>query len=116
VNDLSPSARLANAAAWLAAMQAIGTAELPRATTLLISGGEFYFPGPAFMNRPCIIRGDGGSGNSISKLFFPYNGAGIVTDWLASPDDPGFASGGKIENLEIVNEGPTLLKAVKFLL
>lgn len=56
------------------------------------------------MTRPCIIRGEGGSVNSISKLFFPYNGADIVADYNASPDDPGTASWGKIENLDIFNE------------
>jgi hypothetical protein len=106
-DDPSQSARTANAGAWLAAMQSMGTTQVPRAATLLISGGEFYFPGPVFMTRGCIIHGDGGSGGSISKLHFPYNGAGIVADWLASPDDPGFASLGKIANLDLVNEGPS---------
>jgi hypothetical protein len=76
-DDSSQSARAANAAAWLAAMKAMGTVEAPRANTLLITGGEFYFPGPVFMTRGCIIHGEGGSVNSISRLLFPYNGAGI---------------------------------------
>jgi hypothetical protein len=106
-NDSSQSVRAANAAAWLAAMKAMGTAQAPKATTLLILGGEFYFPGPAFMTRGCIIHGEGGSVNSVSRLLFPYNGAGIVADWNTSPDDPGRASGGKVENLDIINEGPS---------
>jgi hypothetical protein len=105
-DDSSQSARTANAAAWLAAMQSMGTAAAPKANTLLISGGEFYFPGPVFMTRGCIIQGEGGSVNSVSRLLFPYNGAGIVADYNASPDDPGIASWGKIENLDIINEGP----------
>jgi hypothetical protein len=87
-------------------MQSMGTTQIPRATTLLVSGGDFFFPGPVFMTRGCIVHGDGGSGGSISKLHFPYNGAGIVADWMASPDAPGFASLGKIANLDLVNDGP----------
>lgn len=104
-DDSSQAARATNAEAWLAAMKAMGTAAAPKTHTLVISGGAFYFPGPVFMTRPCIIHGEGGSVNSISKLFFPYNGAGIVADYNASPDDPGTASWGKIENLDIFNEG-----------
>jgi hypothetical protein len=106
-NDSSQSVRAANAAAWLAAMKAMGTAQAPKATTLLILGGEFYFPGPVFMTRGCIIHGEGGSVNSVSRLLFPYNGAGIVADWNTSPDGPGRASWGKVENLDIINEGPS---------
>jgi len=106
-DDSSQAARATNAAAWLAAMQAMGTAAAPETHTLVISGGAFYFPGPVFMTRPCIIHGEGGSVNSISKLCFPYNGAGIVADNNASPDDPGTAMWGKIENLDIFNEGPS---------
>jgi hypothetical protein len=68
-DNSSQSARTANAAAWLAAMKSMGTVQAPRANILSISGEEFYFPGPVFMTRPCIIQGEGGSGNSISKLF-----------------------------------------------
>jgi hypothetical protein len=105
-DDSSQSARATNAAAWLAAMNAMGTAAAPKAQTLVVSGGAFYFPGPVFMTRGCIIYGEGGSGDTVSKLFFPFNGPGIVADWQASPDDAGVASWGKIENLDIFNEGP----------
>src|SRR5262245_50055409 len=104
-DDSSQSARATNAAAWLAAMRAMGTSTAQRAATLSVAGGTFYFPGPVFMTHPCIIRGEGGSLNSVSKLVFPYNGPGIVADWLASPDDPGLATWGKIESLDIINEG-----------
>jgi hypothetical protein len=106
-DDRSQAARTKNAEAWLAAMKAMGTVQAPRANILLISGGEFFFPGSVFMTRPCIIQGEGGSSNSISKLTFPYNRAGIIADFDASPDDPGKATWGKIENLDINNEGPS---------
>jgi hypothetical protein len=104
-DDSSQAARATNAAAWLAAMQYMGAEPNLRTHILVISGGSFYFPGSLFMARPCIIQGEGGSSNSISKLYFPYNGAGIVADLYASPDDPGPATWGKIENLDIFNEG-----------
>jgi len=109
-DDPSQAARAINARAWLAAMQAMGTAAQPKAGILEISGGAFYFPGPVYMTRPCIIHGEGGSQNSISELHFPYNGAGIVADYQASPDERGTATTamwGKIENLDIRNEGPS---------
>lgn len=106
-NDSSQSARAANAQAWRDAMDAMGTPGAPVGHTLVISGGDFYFPGPVFMNRPCILQGEGGSFNSTSKLYFPYNGAGIVVaSSKPGPDGPGNAQWGKIENLDIINEGP----------
>lgn len=108
-DDSSPAARVANATAWLAAMaEMVGPAPGldPRGDTLVISGGEFFFPGPVFMTRGCTITGAGGSVNSFSMLRFPFNGAGIVADSMTSPDAPGSAAWGKIENLDIFNEGP----------
>jgi hypothetical protein len=105
-DDPSQAARAANGAAWLAAMRAMGSQSAPNAQALVISGGTFHFPGPVFMTRGCIILGEGGSVNTASRLSFPFNGPGIVADWLASPDDPGTATWGKIENLDIINEGP----------
>jgi hypothetical protein len=113
-DDSSQAARATNAAAWLAAMQSMGTAAAPKTHTLVIAGGAFYLPGPIFMTRPCIIHGEGGSVNSISQLFFPYNGAGIVADHNVSPDDPGTATWGKIQNLDIFNEGPSSIVQRRF--
>ena len=108
-NDPSQQARAVNAVAWLDAMNAMRRVEgIEAAATLVIEGGDFYFPGPVYMSRHCIVAGEGGSANSVSRLRFPHNGAGIIVDSGTSPDDPrSNASWGKIQNLDIINEGPS---------
>jgi hypothetical protein len=110
-NDRSQVARKQNALAWLAAMRDMGTFEIPRTKRLLISGGEFYFPGSVYLSRGCIVQGEGGSANTVSRMLFPFNSAGIIADYPSStrpvPDGRGFAAWGQVEHLDLINEGPS---------